>query len=209
MFCDEQCERMEVKTFMRIRTQLYSGKTIQEVRSSFSRVKFYLSQEKMSGTVSNNEEPEFKPFGLPKLSEFPSEANERDEHVEEVLRTVNTVFKAFADCDHALFSKFVDDECRFVRTGVAETGEPDVTAFPKAYFVNTLQKTKPGVLSEELEQPFVQMRDNLLAHVWCRYTLAVAGTVKYKGVKSIQLRNTSLGWRVRQNIVSVCDTIDS
>eukprot|EP00960_Hanusia_phi_P013871 406596-Hanusia_phi.AAC.1 len=63
------------------------------------------------------------------------------------------------------------------------------------------------------------MRDNLLAHVWCRYTLAVAGAVKYKGepslivahrnarpnssskhatgVKSIQLRNTSSGWRVR------------
>eukprot|EP00960_Hanusia_phi_P013872 406596-Hanusia_phi.AAC.2 len=95
----------------------------------------------MSGTISNNQEAEFKPFGLPKLSEFPSEANERDESVEEVLR-------------------YVDDDCKFVRTGVSESGEPEVTSYPKDYFVKTLQKTKPGVLSEELEQPFVQVNQS-------------------------------------------------
>jgi hypothetical protein len=84
-------------------------------------------------------------------------------------------------------------------------GMPDVTSYPKEYFMATLEKTKRGVLAETIEQPFVQLRDNLLAHVWCRYTLSVGGSKKYSGVKSLQLRRASSGWK----LINVCDTIDS
>jgi len=99
----------------------------------------------------------------------------------------------------------VDADCRFVRCGFTEDGAPDVTSYPKEYFLATLEKTKRGVLAETIDQPFVQMRDNLVAHVWCRYQLSVGGANKYRGVKSIQLRNTASGWK----LVNVCDTVDS
>jgi hypothetical protein len=70
--------------------------------------------------------------------------------------------------DSAMFSSLVDPEARFVRTGYQMDGSPDVTSYPKEYFVSTLKKTQKGVLAETVEQPFVQMRDNL-AHVWCRF----------------------------------------
>lgn len=61
----------------------------------------------------------------------------------------------------------MDPDCRFVRTAFAEDGTPDVTSYPKDYFVSTLKKTPKGMLVENITKPFVQTRDNL-AHVWCR-----------------------------------------
>eukprot|EP00802_Teleaulax_amphioxeia_P026057 Tamp_27042.p2 GENE.Tamp_27042~~Tamp_27042.p2 ORF type:complete len:134 (-),score=11.79 Tamp_27042:249-650(-) len=111
----------------------------------------------------------------------------RDPQIEAVLAVVHNVFKAFSDSDTALFSHLVDADCRFVRCGFTEDGAPDVTSYPKEYFLATLEKTKRGVLAETIDQPFVQMRDNLVAHVWCRYQLSVGGANKYRGVKSIQV----------------------
>lgn len=145
------------------------------------------------------------PFGFPAPATEDVADGTRDPQVEAVLSCVHGVFSAFSDSDTAKFSHLVDNECRFVRTGFTEDGAPDVASYPKEYFVATLEKTKRGTLAETIEQPFVQMRDNLMAHVWCRYSLAVGGALKYRGVKSLQLRNTPSGWR----LVNVVDTVDS
>jgi len=44
-----------------------------------------------------------------------------------------------------------------VRTSWKENGDPDVQDFDKAYFVATLNKTKKGVVQEDIGEPFVQV----------------------------------------------------
>mmetsp|Transcript_20989 Transcript_20989/g.52772 ORF Transcript_20989/g.52772 Transcript_20989/m.52772 type:complete len:179 (+) Transcript_20989:19-555(+) len=141
------------------------------------------------------------PFGMPHTSV--DNAGDEAESVEAVVNTVKLLFKAFSTSDAQMFSGLVDPDARFVRTAYDDEGSPDVTSYNKEYFVSTLKKTPKGMLKEKVTQPFVQTRDNL-GHVWCRYSLAVNGEVKYTGVKSIQLRRTVQGWK----IVNVVDTVD-
>mmetsp|Transcript_49293 Transcript_49293/g.98542 ORF Transcript_49293/g.98542 Transcript_49293/m.98542 type:complete len:170 (+) Transcript_49293:121-630(+) len=125
--------------------------------------------------------------------------------VEAVLTAVYTLFEAFQNSDAEAFKSIVDKGARFVRTGYTEDDKPDVTSYTPEYFIDTLKKVKKGTLSEVIEEPFVQTRDNLIAHVWCRYRLYVSEQPKHSGVKSIQLRRSVHGWKV----VDVLDTIDS
>ena len=106
------------------------------------------------------------PFGMPSSG---GELGERDETIESIVQTVHDLFTAFSNCDASRFASLVDHDARFVRTGYTEDGSPDVTSYPKEYFVATLSKAQKGMLEERIFQPFVQHRDTM-AHVWCRST---------------------------------------
>jgi hypothetical protein len=97
------------------------------------------------------------------------ETNHHDSHTKKTD-------KHHVHSDSGMFSTLVDPDARFVRTGYQADGSPDVTSYPKEYFVSTLKKTQKGVLEESIDQPFVQMRDNL-AHVWCRYVCVMCKCV--------------------------------
>ncbi len=94
------------------------------------------------------------PFGLPT---DPGEMSERDETIEQIVRTVHRLFEAFSNwfvvktyiqlfnqnslfrnhvsvilCSDALvFASLVDDDARFVRTAYNEDGVPEYIAYPK------------------------------------------------------------------------------
>ena len=113
-----------------------------------------------------------------------------------ITEVIHQLFKAMATADSALLRSTFTKEVTMATIFRNKEGKQ---VFTREYstndFAESIAKTSPGMLSEEIWNLKIQ-RDGEFAQAWCDYAFYYQKTFSHCGVDAFHLINTEAGWKI-------------